>query len=84
MKIKEGYTLRRIGGEPVVMPDSEMPEMMIQLNSTGAALWQAPEEENDLDGLTAALTANYDVDAQTARRCAADFVEKLKKNDLLE
>ena len=86
MKLKEGFLLREIAGQQVVVPtgsDLNM-SMMITLNDTGATLWKRLEAGAEMADLVAALTAEYDVDETTAAASAARFVEKLKQNDFLE
>ena len=85
MKLKDGFLLREIAGQTVVLPvsgDLDL-NMMITLNDTGAFLWQHLQEETDENALVAALLAEYDVDEDTARKAVAAFVEKLKSHDFL-
>ena len=85
MKIKDGFLLRQVAGQSVVLPTgNEMDlNMMITLNDTGAFLWEHLQTETDEDALVAAVLREYDVDADTARRCVADFVKKLNANGFL-
>ena len=85
MKIKEGFLLRQIAGQTVVLPaGSELDlNMMITLNETGAFLWEHLQEETDADALVAALLKEYDVDQTTAAAAVSAFVEKLKANQFL-
>lgn len=85
MKIKEGFILRKIAGQTVVLPtggDLDL-NMMITLNETGAFLWGHLQEETDEAALVRALLAEYDVTPEIAAKAVAAFVEKLKKNDFL-
>ena len=85
MKIKEGFLLRSIAQEIVVVPvsgDLDL-NMMITLNETGAFLWKQLENENDEAGLVAALLAEYDVDEATAKTAVEGFVAKLNENGFL-
>lgn len=85
MKIKEGFLLRNIAGQTVVLPtggDLDL-NMMITLNDTGAFLWEHLQEETDEAALVQALLAEYDVTPEIAAKAVAAFVEKLKKNDFL-
>ena len=79
MKLKEGFLLREIAGDTVVIPTGETVDlnMMITLNDTGSFLWQKLEEETDEAGLVKALLAEYDVDELTAQTHVASFVQKL-------
>ena len=66
MKIRDNFLLRQVADTWVVMPiGQEMLDFngMLTLNETGALLWQKLQEGADLDGLVAALTAEYDVSA---------------------
>ena len=85
MKLKEGFILREVAGEHVVLSVSSDVDLngMITLNETGCTLWKRLEQESTLDDLTAALLAEYEVDQPTAHAAAARFVEKLKELDLL-
>ena len=85
MKLKEGFLLRQVAGQTVVLPVGGGLDlnMMITLNDTGAFLWEKLREETDRDALVAALLAEYDVDEARARQSVDAFVQKLKDNDFL-
>ena len=86
MKIKDGYSLRNVGGDFVVVPmDANIQfNKMMTLNETGGFLWNALEKGAEIADLVSALTAEYDVDAATAEKSANKFVAKLKELDLVE
>lgn len=80
MKLKENFVLRQVADTWVVLPLGAATldfNGMLTLNETGAFLWKALEQGADLDGLAAALTAEYDVTAQMAKQDAAEFCRKL-------
>lgn len=85
MKIKEGFLLRQVAGQMVVLPTGGELDlnMMITLNDTGGFLWERLQAETDEDALVAALLGEYDVDEATARRCVREFVKKLDDNGFL-
>ena len=86
MKLKEGFVLRCIAGECVVVDvNSDLRlDGMLALNSTAQTLWRALEQgECDEDALGKALTDEYEVDEATARRAVCYFVDKLKELNLL-
>lgn len=85
MKIKDGYLLRQVAGQTVVLAMGEDMDLntMITLNETGAFLWEHLQEEADVDQLVSALLKEYDVDETTARACVIDFVGKLEKHGFL-
>lgn len=84
MKLKDGFLLRQVAGQTVVLPVGDLDlNMMITLNDTGAFLWKHLQEETDEAGLVAALLAEYDVDEPTAAKAVAGFVQKLRDHDFL-
>ena len=85
MKLKEGFILREVAGQTVVLPsgDDLNLNMMITLNGTGAFLWKQLEAEKSDAELVAALRAEYDVDEETAMSAVDGFIAKLKENGFL-
>ena len=85
MKLKEGFVLRQVAGENVVIPTGDALNLnkMITLNSTGAFLWKLLEQETDEDAMVAATLEEYDVDEASARTHVSAFVAKLKEHDFL-
>ena len=85
MKLKDGFILRQVAGQAVVLPGGDVLDlnMMITLNETGAFLWERLMEETSEDALVAALLAEYDVDEATARAAVVAFVQKLNDNGFL-
>ena len=85
MKLKEGFLLRTISGQTVLMPsggDLDL-NMMITLNETGAFLWEKLQQETEEPALVAALLAEYDVDEARAAEAVSGFVKKLEANGFL-
>ena len=85
MKLKEGFLLRQVAGQTVVLPTGDELDlnMMITLNDTGAFLWERLQDETTEDALVEALLGEYDVDEATARKSVAAFVQKLNDNGFL-
>ena len=85
MKLKEGFLMRQVAGQVVVLPTGGAMDldMMITLNDTGAFLWQKLQENTDEAALVAAVLAEYDVDEATAKQAVANFVAKLSENGFL-
>ena len=85
MKLKQGFILRTVAGETVVLPSGDDLDlnMMITLNDTGKYLWQRLEAGAEMDELVAGLLEEYDVDEATARAGAERFVEKLNAHGFL-
>lgn len=85
MKLKDGFLLRKIAGQTVVLPsggDLDL-NMMITLNDTGAFLWERLQQETDEAALVAALLSEYDVDEVRAAAAVEGFVKKLQENGFL-
>lgn len=81
MKIKNGFVVREVGGENVVVPVGEMSKVfhgMINLNETGAFLWNFFSEEHTIEEGIAALLKEYDVDEAVARVDVEKFVETIE------
>lgn len=85
MKLKEGFVLREVAGQTVVLPaggDLDL-NMMITLNDTGKFLWMLLENETNEDNLVSALLKEYDVDKQTAQSAVSGFISNLNKHAFL-
>lgn len=87
MKIKSDFALREVAGTWVVLPfGAEIVNFngMLKLNETSVLLWKALEQGADRNDLIAALTSEYDVDAETAGADVDAFIEKLSNIGCLE
>ena len=74
MRIKDGFELREICGEHVILShgmDNIDFSKIISLNETAAFLWKEAvgKEEISEEELTATLLEAYEVDEETWRRC---------------
>ena len=86
MKIRDGFLLRQVAGQYVVIPTGETTvdlNLMITLNETGAFLWEKLQAETTEEALVSALCAEYEVDAATAADHVRQFVAKLCDHDIL-
>lgn len=86
MKLKDGFVLREVAGETVVLPsgDNLNLNMMITLNETGKFLWERLEKGAEQEELVAALLGEYDVDEATAKRSVESFCSKLVEHGFTE
>ncbi len=87
MKIKKGFMLREIAGQPVVVPlGSKVIEFngLMTLSESGAALWRIMEKETTMDELEEFLLSEYDIDKDTVQKDVEYFVESMKNNGILE
>lgn len=85
MKLKDGFVLRTVAGETVVLPTGGVTDfdMMITLNETGRFLWERLEKDTQKDELVKALLAEYDVTEELAARSVDTFIARLKELDFL-
>ena len=86
MKIKDGFMLRKVGGQFVVVALGEASRDfngIIRLNETGKFLWEQLSEDKTEEQLLAALTDEYEADEAQAKADISDFVERLRKAALL-
>ena len=87
MKIKKGFVIRQVGGENVVVPVGAMSKQfhgMINLNETGAFLWNFFCENHTVDEGVTALLNEYDVEEQIARDDVESFVKTIEENGFAE
>ena len=85
MKLKDGFVLREVAGQTVVLPASGDLDlnMMITLNETGKFLWTLLAQDTKESDLVAAILNEYDVDEQTAKTAVEGFIATLKKYEFL-
>lgn len=85
MKLKDGFILRTVAGETVVLPTGGVTDfdMMITLNDTGKFLWERLVVGAEEADLVKDLLAEYDVSEELATQSVAAFVARLKELDFL-
>ena len=87
MKIKNGFMLREIVGQWIVVPlGSRAVEFncVLTLSQSGALLWNTISEGADEEGLVKAILSVYDIDETTARADVKEFISQMESNGLLE
>ena len=87
MRIKENLLLKKMGNEFIVVPVGQGIvdfKVVVTLNETGAFLWNVLKSGADIDSLTKALTAEYDVSTDEAYKDVQEFVKILEDNSLIE
>ncbi len=85
MKIKEGFVLKNVAGETVVLPSRGAAnlDVMISLNDTAGFLWEKLTVGAEIEELVEALLAEYEVDEATAKYAVETFINTLKEHDFL-
>jgi hypothetical protein len=87
MRRKSGFALRKVGEVNIVVPLGQKVldlNGVITLNETGAFIWEQLGEERSLDELVEAVSQEFDVEPDQARKDIEDFLEDLRKFDMLE
>ena len=85
MKIKDGFMLRTVSGQTVVLPvsgDLDL-NMMIKLNDTGRFLWEQLQKETTVDEVVKAVLKTYDIEETAAKNYVEAFVKELENNGFL-
>lgn len=80
MKTKQGYTLRSLGDESILVPEELGCEVdftrMISLNASAAFLWKEVEGKDfDLETLVSILVQEYGIDHDMARHDAEALLQ---------
>lgn len=85
MKIKEGFVLREVAGDTVVLPSGDLNiNAMITLNESAAFMWKLMEKETTIDELVKQVLANYeDVEEDMAKKAVEGFVSQLNEHGFL-
>jgi hypothetical protein len=86
MIIKKELIKREIALETILVPVGKSvydSHGLFALNELGSFLWDLLPEAEDAETLVAAVLAEYDVAEDEARRDIGEFLDKLKKMDIL-
>ncbi|MGN0476913.1 MAG: PqqD family protein [Ruminococcus sp.] len=87
MKIKEGYAVRQMGEQYIVVAlDNEMDEYngMITLNNSGYYIWNKLKNDIPYDDLLSDLTEKYDAPVEVIKADLDAFLENAKRVNILE
>jgi hypothetical protein len=88
MKQKEGFVLREVCGESVIVGEGlEAIDFgkLLSLNETAAWLWKEAERQGEftIDSLTEALCGEYDVEADVAHADVADIIARWQESGVI-
>lgn len=87
MKIKDGFIVRNVAGNYVVVPVGEATldfNGMMSLNETGAFLFEKMTQEISKEELVQALREQYEVDENIATNDVDAFIAKIEGEGLFE
>lgn len=82
MKIKEGFVLRDIGEQTVVVSTGEASQDfygMIKLNQTGKIIWEGISDGLSEELIVSKLLDKYDVDKDKAESDVRHMIDKMHK-----
>jgi Coenzyme PQQ synthesis protein D (PqqD) len=86
MKIKEGFILKDVANQYVVVPIGNEAinfNGMLRLNKTAKLLFEALREEKEIDDLVLLLQEHYDINKDDALRDVKDFLKVLESKNIL-
>lgn len=85
MKLKDGFVLRKVAGQIVVLPSGDDLDlnMMITLNETGGFIWKLLENETKEESIVSAILEEYNVDRLTAEAAVVGFIKRLEEYGFL-
>ena len=81
MRIKEGFVLRQVAGQHMVIATGEASKGfhgMIKLNETGKEIFLALQEGLDEEGIAKRLQDNYEVEEVQAKEDTKKFLAQMK------
>lgn len=87
MKIKEGFMLREVAGNNIVVGVGERSldfNGIINVNETGAEIWKLFQQDTTPEAAAKAMTEEFEVNYETALNDVNEFVEKLRKSELID
>ena len=87
MKIKEGFLVHEVAGNYVVIKIGQEAvnfNGLITLSESAKLLWDLLKDEAEVKDLVNKLLEEYDIDEETATNDTLEFIESLKKNNILE
>ncbi len=87
MKIKDGFLLRHVGDNHIVVPVGTCAvdfRCIITLNETGAFIWEQLREPCTIEDVVKAVLAEYDVTVDVAAADVAAFITAMREKGLLD
>jgi hypothetical protein len=86
MKIKDGFMLREVAGQWVVVPlGQRVVEFngIMTLSESGALLWNSLAKETTVEELVQVVLSEYNIDEKTARADVEEFIALIKSKELI-
>ncbi len=87
MKIKDGFLIREVAGQTVIIPDGEKNVEftgMIKLNETGKLIWEAVTKGDSQEDIATKIAGEYGITKDKALGDVQSFVMKMKEEGFIE
>ena len=87
MKLRGEFVVRQVMNDIVAIPTGQTAlgfNGMILLNDVSKVIWDCLEQDTNVESMVAAVTDAFEVSAEEAKTDILDFVDKLRKMQLLE
>ncbi|PJM75729.1 PqqD family protein [Bifidobacterium simiarum] len=86
MRIKDGFVLREVAGQGVVIATGEASRDfhgMIRLNGTGEMIWKSLADGRSEERIVEELTERFDITEEQAKTDVTAFVRQMRDNGFL-
>lgn len=87
MKIKEGFVLREVANQAIVIAVGKASETfkgMIKMNQTSKYIWNYIQKGLDVEDIVLEMKKKYDVDETVIRKDVLYIISVLRENNILE
>lgn len=87
MKIKEGFILKDVAGNKIVIATGEERlsfNGVITFNEVGAEIFGLLDGTKSIDEIAQIISSEYNVELQIAKRDVLNLTEKMRKHGLLD
>ena len=81
MKRNPDFLLKNVAGKQVLVPVGKAAAAfpgMITINGSGKFIWELLSEDKSIDQVVEAITVQYEIDAETAKKDVTIFVDRLR------
>ena len=86
MRVKEGFVMREVAGQYVVIAVGEASKTfhgMIKLNRTGKDIWECLQDGLEEEQIVAVLQERYQVAIEEVKQDVQEFIAKMKEMEFL-
>ena len=87
MKIKEGFVLREVANQAIVIAVGKASENfkgMIKMNQTSKDIWNYIQKGLDVEDIVLEMKKKYDVNETVIRKDVLYIISVLRENNILE